>query len=206
MANNGNSMHFVRYSHPIADNGATDYLCKKENKERQKIIWDEYQELNKYDTPCSSDTLFKKRLSKINYFDGNIANYSMYYYKIVNTRKKNEELLSIWVGYDIGGTDNLTGQKIERGYYLYYTNLFRRKKASRKLLLLSVSRQSDLGLLRAVELAKRYTCGIVKHYSPNYEVDWDNPILVKHSDKYLFMENNLANLREFRSILNCEIW
>jgi len=49
MSNNGNNMHFIRYSHRVADNGEEEYLARKEKKKCQMEQQVEYEKLNEYD-------------------------------------------------------------------------------------------------------------------------------------------------------------
>lgn len=206
MNNNGNNMHFIRYLHRVADNGAEEYLAKKEKKKRQMEHLAEYEKSNEYDKCCSLSTLQSQRIEHVNYDSGDSSDCGMYYYKVKNAKKKSIEKLIIWVGYDKGGIDEYTGEVLERGYYLYYTNDFSRKKTSRKIMILESGRRSERGLERAIDFAKKYSQGIISFYSPNLDINWNKPIYEKWAgEKICFSETNLYNLRMFRTISKCDL-
>lgn len=63
----------------------------------------------------------------VNYYDeSNPNDCSMYTYPIKNACKKKKSKLTLWVGYDIGGKNYITGE-IEQGVIISILHTFLRK-------------------------------------------------------------------------------
>lgn len=108
----------------------------------------------------------------VNYYDeSNPNNCSMYTYPIKNAWKKKKSKLTLWVVYDIGGKNYITGEIEPRGYYFYFTNFFEKNISSRKLLLFEVNRKSKTDMERAISYASAFGKEIVSNYSINMRLN-----------------------------------
>lgn len=191
-------MHFVHYPRRISDIDDVSYHARK-----KEIMREKYEELMKYDKPCCLKLKNMKEEVRVNYFDKNHIDYSMDIYQIKNATGKKKRELTLWVGYDIGGRNEITGEIEKRGYYFYFTNYFERELRGRKLLLFEVERRSKTHMEQAIRISKRFGKAIVSNYYDGLEIDWQHPIHVRNGNKgpWILMEN----IRRFRTIKNCEL-
>lgn len=201
--NNNAGMHFMRHTHKVPTADVDAYLYNQKVKERQAIQLAKSEELNLLDNPCVITDKDIDSITGINYDNGNIPDCSMHHYKILSAKKSSRSKLVIWVGYDIGGKNNETGELEPRGYYLYFTYHFARNQVGRKLLLFEVDRKYDHRLERAISIAKLYAKPIIKNYYPNLEIDWERPVYERFAAKspWMFAER----IRKFRTIRNCKL-
>ncbi|MEE0966421.1 MAG: hypothetical protein U0L85_05150 [Bacilli bacterium] len=201
--NHNAGMHFMRYPSKVSDVDAVAYLQKKELEKKQAEIREKYDSLSReFDRPCHFKLSDMKDRVRVNYYDEKyVTEWPMYHYEILNAKNKHNRRLTLWVGYDLGGTNYDTGEEEKRGYYLYFTNCFKRNISGRKILLLEVNKKTKASLEKAVEMACLYGKVIVSNYYYKLEINWDKPIY----ERYGFMSPwmNVPKVRCFRSIKNC---
>lgn len=199
-------MHMIHYPKKYEDNGVEEYLYKKELHKKQEIKRMEYEELKQYDSPLIIHMSSDRSIPFINYYKNNSLDMSTYYYSAVGTQNKSKYNIYIFVCYDIGGIDILTGENVTRGYYLYFTYDYTRKKICRKLLLVKASKRSTKDFEKALYIAKNCAFQIVNNYYSNMIIDWVHPNKTTQFMKSIYMEDNINNLRRFRTISNCIIY
>ena len=203
--NNHNAgMHFVQHVPKVSDADVVAYLQRKEHEKEQIEEKNRFDELNeKYDKLCILKQSEMKDSVRVNYFDKKyVDKFPMYYYNILNAKKKKNSKLILWVGYDIGGKSCLTGESVPRGYYFYFTNKFAKDSVSRKLLLFEVKKQSDLDLRQAVEIATIFGKEIVSNYYNDMDIEWEKPVYKSYGMSCWL---NAQRIRCFRTIENCTL-
>lgn len=202
--NHNAGMHFIHHASRVSDAEAVAYLERKEAEIRQGNTREKYEELMKYDKPCCFHIKDMTDKVHVNYFDeSNPNDCSMYSYPIKHIKDKKKNVLTLWVGYDIGGKNDITGEIEPRGYYFYFTNFFVRDITSRKFLLFKVDRKSKAHMERAIEKASVFGKAIVSNYYDKLEIRWDKPIYQKFGCKASWM--CAERIRRFRTIKNCEL-
>lgn len=202
--NHNAGMHFIRHSSRVSDADAVAYISRKEAEIRQADTREKYADLLEYDNPCCFHIKDMTDRVHVNYYDeSNPNDCSMYTYPIKNARNKKKSELTLWVGYDIGGKNYITGEIEPRGYYFYFTNFFEKNITSRKLLLFEVNRKSKADMERAISYASAFGKAIVSNYYNRYEIGWDKPIYEEFGCKSCWM--SAERIRLFRSIKNCEL-
>ena len=114
--NHNAGMHFVHYTTKVSDGDAVAYIQKKENGREQAATKEKYDDLLKYDNPCHLKRKEMTTKVHVNHeTDQDNTDWSMYRYRIKNVKKK-ENKLTLWVGYDLGGKNYLTGEIL----FLFY--------------------------------------------------------------------------------------
>lgn len=202
--NHNAGMHFVHHTSRVSEADAVAYIQRKDHEKEQAKTREKYADLMKHDNPCH---LKKKDMTErvhVNFYnEEDKSDSSMYRYRVKNANNKKYEFLTLWVGYDIGGEDYVTGEIVPRGYYFYFTNKFDRDVTSRKLLLFEVNRKSKADLKRALEIATVFGKEIVINYYRGLEIEWEKPVFKKFD--HVFSWINAPRIRCFRSIKNCTL-
>lgn len=201
--NHNMGMHFVHHSKKISEKDALSYLDKKNILQKQATTKDKYNRLLENEKSCHFTQTKSTIPVHVNFYNENEPhNFSMYHYCIKNYKKKSNNFITLWVGYDIGGKNDLTGDIEPRGYYLYFKHRFANVSDRRKLLLFEVEKKSDLGLNYAYNIASHYAKDIVTNYYPSFDIDWNNPIIKKNGKNDWIYANVI---RQFRTIKNCNL-
>ena len=196
-------MHFVHHKQTVDDSREVAYLQRQEHKKEQENERERRDKWNAEEKPC---ILYRKDMTKpvyVNYRNSDPMDASMYHYRIKNVKDKDKQKLYLWMGYDIGGKNDATGEEEPRGYYFYFTYLFKNKRYGRKLLLFPVKRYSDAYQKKALDMSRYYAKAIVEHYYSFFEVEWEKPVLIRWDHKSTWYYEEL--IRQFRTITNCTL-
>ena len=200
--NNNSGMHAIRYTRN-SDVEDMEIYHREQEQKSQKETKALYEEIESLETSCVIDYDDLDRIKCINSENNkNAIDMPIYYFDARREQGKKYKVI-IWVGYDPGGKDILTGDIVEAGYYIYFTNKLSKPRAGRKMLLFSAEKKSVSGLSKACEISKNISRKLITHYYHHLEIDWLKMKCEKYGLRVVFLRPEL--MRQYRSINTCTI-